>query len=124
MVGQCLQQGIERLAALALRQFLGATVEHVLVGNAPGRVGEYRVDEVVATYEVGHALVAEKARLVVPGEIAVVDIHVVKAARAEQRRQAGQLMAAFRGLHQVFEAWQVGEARHGGEHALVGMGAV
>ena len=33
-------------------------------------------------------------------------------------------MATFRGLHQVFEAWQVGEAGHGGEHALVGMGAV
>ncbi len=33
-------------------------------------------------------------------------------------------MAAFRGLHQVFEARQVREAGHGGEHALVGMGAV
>ncbi|MNM74377.1 hypothetical protein D3C81_861370 [compost metagenome] len=33
-------------------------------------------------------------------------------------------MTAFRGLHQVFEAWQVGEAGHGGEHALMGMGAV
>lgn len=33
-------------------------------------------------------------------------------------------MAALRGLHQVFEARQVGEAGHGGEHALVGMGAV
>eukprot|EP01031_Cornospumella_fuschlensis_P018403 gene18403-22527_t len=65
-----LQQGVERLAAFTRFQFFQATVEHVLVGHAPGRVGEHRVDKVVAADEVGHALVAEETRLVVPGEIA------------------------------------------------------
>ena len=124
VVGQGLQQCVERLAAFARLQFFQATVEHVLVGHAPCRVGEHRVDEVIAADEVGHALVAEEARLVVPGEIAVVDIHIVEITRTEQLRQARQLVAAFRSLHQVFETRQVREAGHGGEHTLVGVGAV
>ncbi|MCY1407086.1 hypothetical protein D9M71_223710 [compost metagenome] len=124
VVGQGLQQRVDRFLAVVLGQLFGATVEHVLVGHAPGRVGEHRVDEVVTANEGGHALVAEEPGLVVPGKVAVVDVHVVIIAGAEQGRQAGQLVATFRGLHQVFETWQVGEAGHGGEHALVGMGAV
>ncbi|MCY1417208.1 hypothetical protein D9M71_327360 [compost metagenome] len=124
VVGQGLQQGIERLAVFPRLELDQATVEHVLVGHAPGRIREHRVHKIVTTDEVGHALVAEETRLVVPGEIAVVDIHVVEVTGTEQLRQTRQLVAAFRGLHQVFEARQVREAGHGGEHALVGMGAV
>ena len=124
VVGQGLQQRVERLAVFPRLQFLQATIEHVLVGHAPGRIGEHRIDEVVAANEVGHALVAEEARLVIPGEVAVVDVDIVIVAGAEQLRQAGQFVAAFRGLHQVFETRQVGEAGHGREHALVGVGAV
>ena len=124
VVGQGLQQGVDRLLAVVLGQLLLPTVEHVLVGDAPGRVGEHRVDEVVAADEGGHALVAEEPGLVVPGEIAVVDIHVVVVARTQQRWQARQFVPAFRRLHQVLETGQVREARHGGEHALVGVGAI
>ncbi|MNK83434.1 hypothetical protein D3C87_1032470 [compost metagenome] len=124
MVRQGLQQRVERLAVFPRLQLLQTTVEHVLVGHAPGRIGEHRVDEVVTANEVGHALVAEKARLVVPGEVAVVDVYVVVVAGAEHLRQAGQFVAAFRGLHQVFETWQVGEAGHGREHALMGVRTV
>ena len=124
MVGQGLQQRIDRLLAIVLGQLLVAAVEHVLVGHAPGGVREHRVDEVVAANEGGHALVAEEPGLVVPGEVAVVDVDVVVVTGAEQGWQTRQLVAAFRGLHQVFEARQVGEARHGGEHALVGVRAV
>ncbi len=125
VVGQGLQQRIERLAVLTGFELLSATVEHVLIGNAPGRIGEHRIDEVLATNKVGHALVAEEARLVVPGEVAVIDIDViVVATRAQQLRKARQLMAALWRLHQVLKARQVREARHGGEHALMGVGAV
>ena len=33
-------------------------------------------------------------------------------------------MTTFRGAHQVFKAWQIREAGHGGEHALMGMRAI
>ncbi|MNM74378.1 hypothetical protein D3C81_861380 [compost metagenome] len=86
VVGQGLQQRVDRLLAVVLGQLFGATVEHVLVGHAPGRVGEHRIDEVVAADERGHALVAEEPGLVVPGEVAVVDVDIVVITGAEQCR--------------------------------------
>ncbi|RMS06715.1 hypothetical protein ALP75_203549 [Pseudomonas syringae pv. actinidiae] len=125
VVGQGLQQRIERLAVLPGFEFLCATVEHVLVGNTPGRVREHRINEVFATDKVGHALVAEETRLVVPGKVAVIDVDVIVVTTgAQQLWQARQLVAALRRLHQVFETRQVREACHGGKHALVGVGAV
>ena len=60
VVGQGLQQRIERLFAFTLFQFFQATVEHVLVGHAPGRIREHRVDEIITTHKGGHALVTEE----------------------------------------------------------------
>ncbi|MNJ53680.1 hypothetical protein D3C77_490840 [compost metagenome] len=88
MVGQGLQQRVDRLLAIVPGQLFVTAVEHVLVGHAPGRVGEHRIDEVVTADEGGHALVAEETGLVVPGKVTVVDVDVVVVTGAEQRRQA------------------------------------
>ena len=124
VVGKALQQRVERLARVLLGQLHGGAVEHILVGHPPGRIDEHRVDEVLATDEVAHALVAEEPGLVVPLEIAVVHVQIVVAAGTELLWQAGELVAALGHAHQVLETRQVGEAGHGGKHALVGVGAI
>ena len=124
VVGQGLQQCVERRLALTLFQLFKTPVEHVLIGHTPCRIREHRINEIVAPYEGSHALVAEETGLVVPGKVAVIDIHIIKIAGAQQFRQARELVAAFRGLHQVFKTRQVREARHRGKHALVGVRAV
>jgi len=124
VVGQRLQQGVEGLVGRQLVEFGGGAVEHVLIGNAPGRIHVHRVNEILAADEAGHSLVAEEARLVVPLEVAVVHVEVVVAARTEQLRQAGELVRAFGGAHQVLESGQVREAGHRREHALVGVRAI
>jgi len=96
VVGQRLQQRIEGFVRCQGAELLHRAVEHVLVGDAPGRVSHHRVDIVATPDEAGHALVAEEAELVVPGEIAVVDVDVVERPGAEQLRQPGEAVAAFR----------------------------
>jgi hypothetical protein len=62
--------------------------------------------------------------MVVPGKITVIDVEVVHLPCFEQLRETGEIVAAFRGLHQILEGGQVRKTGEGGECALVGMRAV
>ncbi len=80
VVRKGLQHGEERPVMIQSADLLQCLVEHVLVRGTPGGIHEHRVLDLIAPDEVAHALVAEETFLVVPGEIAVVDIDVLVAA--------------------------------------------
>ena len=124
VVGQGLQQRVERPVTIVLLQFARRPREHILIRYPPGGIGKDRVDEILPADVVPQALVAKKTRLVVPGEVAVVDIQVCIPEVTQQLRQPGKMMRPLGLLHQVFQTREVGEARHGSEHTLVGVGAI
>nr|GFC77246.1 hypothetical protein [Tanacetum cinerariifolium] len=121
-----LQQGIERTAlGFAGFQLLRATVEHVLVGHAPRRIGEHRVNEIVAADEVGHALVAEETGLVREaghgGEHALVGVRAVGEEVIEQQTFFGQLVEVRRDVGLIAQRTDrvTGEAFHQDDHDVL-----